>query len=114
MDLRLSALLKTTALILSCSMLLGCATSLPHREQAYLAASVADITSTYVGLDRGATEVNPLYDGTKEEVVLQMIAVNALVFWLIKRANPSPKVWNFLTIFRIGVVVWNVNEMNKL
>lgn len=102
--------------ILLCILILlaGC-TSTAWRNVA-IGASVVDMATTKVALDRGYQEANVLYS---KQPIQRGIVLNLTLFWGLNRAmSHQPEgvkrpVWATFALVRLLPVVWNVYQLSR-
>ena len=112
--------MRRAVAILAVLFFCGCA-SMPPEEQWVVGLMAADLGTTYYAIDHGASELNPLIRGNSTgETMLRGVALNALLYWLQRRAlrddalEGKKQFWRVVIGIRAPVVGWNLSQIYNL
>ena len=102
-------------IIISILILSGCSFHEWNRTDKILytglvTATVADIAITEYGLDNGAEEKNPIFDGNSGLMIPVNLVALGIIYYLADK-SPECRTWILGTtnVLRWGVVGWNIN-----
>ena len=113
--------MKRVALVLAVSLLAGCASS--HRTndlRLYATLAAADAVTTYVGIERGLEEANPLMTVAGDDaaqVALTSAVISALAGYLFDRYSQrggrghDHRAWRTVNLLRAFAVAWNLTQI---
>lgn len=76
-------------IILVAMSLIGCATikSTAESTDTFIVCKTADLATTYVGLNNGLTEANPIVAKLLTHGWLPVIALSVATYWLLEQLN---------------------------
>lgn len=110
--------MRKPAAALALSLLAGCSTVRQRDMAIYSSLAVADAATTYIGIDQGLREANPLLrlSGTEAwQVAASSLVVSSAVLWAMDRherkAGHDHKAWTVLNLTRAFVVAWNLEQI---
>ena len=94
-----------------CVLFLTCCATVGQTKALTVGICAADITTSAIGVHRGAREVNPLYGHHGVPVA---VVVNLGFLWAVNSvARDDNEAWTWAAIVRSLPVIWNLTQLRR-